>query len=238
MDQSTKDVARVAYDEEGARLERRSAKIQLYLLRVRIGFRLLDLCGAYARPFFSGLTGRVICAISLTDTLVEYYSTQGTCAPNNGPCAWFPPTQTMTYPSLVCLGAAYINLLLSAIVLIAYVWGTARADQWENTRGMFEKACTALKITLSSAAAGSMYANQSSSGTVQSLWGQACNPVTQANQLLTQIVNFDQFCTQQVHACGKTKLTRVAIGDRDARRASGFRRSYRDHICSQLLGGL
>jgi hypothetical protein len=106
----------------------------------------------------------------------------------------------MTYPSLVCLGAAYINLLLSGIVLMAYVWGTAKADQWEGTRGTFEKACTALKITLSSAAAGSMYANQSSTGTTQSLWGQACNPVNQADQLLTQLVNFDQFCTQQVRS--------------------------------------
>jgi len=237
MDKSTKDPEAVAYDE-GARIQRRSAKIQLYLIRVRIGFRLLDLCGAYATLSFLGLTGRIICVISLTDTLVEYYSTQGACAPNNGPCAWLPPTQTMTYPSLVCLGAAYINLILSAIVLIAYIWGTAKADQWESNRGLFEKACTALKITLSSAAAGSMYANQSSSGTVQSLWGQACNPVTQGNQLLTQIVNFDQFCIQQVHTCGETRLMLVAIGDWDARCASGFRRSHRDYICSQLLGGL
>ena len=182
------------------------------------------------------LTSRIICAISLTNTLVEYYSTQGACAPNNGPCAWLPPTKTMTYPSLVCLGAAYLNLLLSAIVLIAYVWGTAKADQWENTRGMFEKACTALKITLSSAAAGSMYANQSSSGAVQSLWGQACNPVTQANDLLTQLVNFDQFCIQQVHTCGKATLTLVAIGGWDASRAYSFRRPHRCHICPELLG--
>ena len=152
---------------------------------------------------------------------MEYYVTQTSCAPNNGPCAWFPPAQTKTYPSLVCLGAAYINLLLSGIVLMAYVWGPPKADQWEDTRGMFEKACTALKITLSSAAAGSMYATSSSTGTTQSLWGQACSPVTQANQLLTQLVDFGDFCIQQVLSPLRMRLM-VGTGNWYARCASRF----------------
>ena len=104
---------------------------------------------------------------------------------------------------------------------MAYVWGAPKADQWEDTRGMFEKACTALKITLSSAAAGSMYATSSSTGTTQSLWGQACSPVTQANQLLTQLVDFDEFCIQQVLSPLRMSLM-VAIGNRHAPCASRF----------------
>jgi hypothetical protein len=46
MDQSSKDSARVAYDEVGAQLKARSAKIQRYLLGTRIGFRTLDLIAA------------------------------------------------------------------------------------------------------------------------------------------------------------------------------------------------
>ena len=47
MDASQKEPERLAYDE-GARLKRRSARIQKYLLAVRIGFRVLDLAIAYA----------------------------------------------------------------------------------------------------------------------------------------------------------------------------------------------
>jgi len=119
---------------------------------------------------------------------------------------------------------------------MAYVWGAPKADQWEDTRGMFEKACTALKITLSSAAAGSMYATSSSTGTTQSLWGQACSPVTQANQLLTQLVDFREFCIQQVFSPLRMSLM-VGIGNRHARCASRFRGSHWNHIRSQLLGG-
>ena len=141
---------------------------------------------------------RIISVVSVGDSLVEYYTTQNTC--NGNHCTWPPPASTMTYPSLITFGAALINLILSAIVLIAYVWGTAKADSWEDTRGMFEKVCSALKITVSSAAAGSMYStgNSTAPTSSQSLWRISCNSTNQADQTLAQFIDFSSFCLEQV----------------------------------------
>lgn len=146
------------------------------------------------------LITRIISVISVGDTLVEYYSTQNTCTSSGNQCVWPSPANTMTYPSLITFGAAVINLILSAIVLIAYVWGTAKADDWEDTRGMFEKACSALKITISSAAAGSMYSTGTSTSPSlsQSLWRISCNGTLQADTVLAQFIDFNAYCLEQV----------------------------------------
>ena len=149
-------------------------------------------------PSLSYLTSRIISIVSITDSLSQYYSSLGFCAPNNGPCAWLPATNTTTYQSLVTLGAALINLILASIVLIAYFWGAGEADKWEEMRGQFEKYCSALKIMVASAATGAMYSTSSSSGATQSLMGQSCNTATQLNTLFFQIVNFSSLCAQQV----------------------------------------
>lgn len=43
MESSQKTPTATAYDEEGARIKKRSASIQKHLVRVRIAFRILDL---------------------------------------------------------------------------------------------------------------------------------------------------------------------------------------------------
>jgi hypothetical protein len=142
-------------------------------------------------------------------SLSEYFSTITFCAPNNGPCAWLNATNTTTYQSLLTLGAALLNLVLASVVLIVYFWGTGAADKWEDMRGMFEKGCSALKIMVASAASGAMYSTSSSTGTKQSLMGQSCNTVTQADTILTQFVDFQNLCTQQVNILNHSISTRL-----------------------------
>jgi hypothetical protein len=153
------------------------------------------------------LTRSIISIIGITATLSEYYSTVTYCAPNNGPCAWNPATNTTTYQSLLGLGAALVNLILASIVLIAYFWGTGAADTWEDMRGMFEKACSTLKITVATAGAAVMFGTGGTSS--NSLMGQSCNPGNQAETLITDFVNFSSLCNQQVNIINHSIFTRL-----------------------------
>jgi hypothetical protein len=89
-----------------------------------------------------------------------------------------------------------VNLILASIVLIAYFWGTGAADQWEDMRGMFEKACSTLKIMVATAGASVMFGTGGASS--NSLMGQSCNPANTADKLITDFVDFSSLCLQQV----------------------------------------
>lgn len=132
------------------------------------------------------------------NTLFQYYST--ITSSNGGQNTWPAPADTMLYPTLITFGASLISLVLASIVLISYTQGIAKADEWEGTRETFEKCATALKITTSSAAAGSMFStgNSTASGP-QSLWRITCNASQEAKTLFHQFIDFDTFCLQQVH---------------------------------------
>jgi hypothetical protein len=113
---------------------------------------------------------------------------------------WPAAANTLLSPSLLTFGAALISLVLSSIVLISYTWGTTKADQWEDTKGVFEKCASALKIMTSSAAAGTMFqTGNSTSSSSQSLWNYSCNTVTDETMaLFQQFIDFSSFCNQQV----------------------------------------
>ena len=133
----------------------------------------------------------------MADTLGKYYQTKNDT--NGGVSLWPSPADTQLWPSFLTLAVAFVTLVLTVIVLVAYFWGEVASDRWEGRRSTFGKVVALFNILSCVVASASMNKTGNATGPgAQSLWRITCNATQEAQSLFEHVINFSQFCTMQV----------------------------------------
>jgi hypothetical protein len=125
--------------------------------------------------------------------LQQYFSTINLS--NLGQMLWNP--MSMIWPTVTSLAVALLGIILSGIVLVAYFWGTAAADRWDDRRSYVNKAIMLVRIATSSVVTAAFYQTANNPNSLQ---GQTCgvNGAQPPKQSLFPSFNFDKFCLMQV----------------------------------------
>ena len=129
----------------------------------------------------------------MADNLVQYFQTRTDT--NGGVSLWDPNTQL--WPTILVLAVAVITAILSAIVLIAYFWGVAAADRWDQRRSTFTNTISVIKVAMAAVAAITMFQTGNASNS-KTIFGQTCSPAADAKQSLFPQISFSSVCLMQV----------------------------------------
>lgn len=102
----------------------------------------------------------------------------------------------MFWPTAAALASALFTMILSAMVLFAYCWGTDTADKMDNWKGYFTKFTVVVHAIFYSVVAASMFITQNNPN---SLNQQTCSPAADAKAPLFPQINLGSFCLKQVN---------------------------------------
>ena len=181
-----------AYDEETGRIERSGRRIGRSMMILRVIIRILDfLTSLVSKVVFAN--NRIASAAMTAGCLQQYFSTLNLS--NLGQMLWNP--NSMIWPTVTGLAVSLLAIILSGIVLVAYFWGTAAADRWDDRRSYVNKAIMLVRIATSSVVTAAFYQTQNNPNSLQ---GQTCgvNGVEPPKKSVFPSFNFDKFCLMQV----------------------------------------